>query len=73
MTRRVFAHYSTMRRDMLEDTTRFVGWALKHPQYFPRIPRVRVNSGITFTERFKVAYWSTILHRLRHIPYSDDD
>ena len=73
MMRRVFTHYSTMREDMLEDTTRFVGWALEHPQYFLRIPRVRADSGITFSERFKIAFWSCALHRMRDIPYSDDD
>ena len=68
MLGRVYKHYSTMRRDMLEDTTRFLSWALRHPQGFPRIPRVRVDSGIRFSERFKVAFWSSVLHKMRQTP-----
>jgi len=73
MMPRVYNRYSTMRREMLDDATRFLSWALKNPQYFPRIPRVRVDSGITFSERFKIAYWSAALHRMRRIPYPTDD
>jgi len=69
MVQRTYNRYSGMRRDMLEDTTRFLGWALRNPVYIPRIPRVRVDSGIRFSERFKVAFWSSALQRLRQIPF----
>ena len=61
---RVYNYYSTMRQDMLEDTTRFLSWALRNVHYFPRIPRVRVDSGIRFSERFKVAFWSSVFLRM---------
>jgi len=57
----VYKYYSTMRQDMLEDTTRFLSWALRNVHCLPRIPRVRVDSGIRFSERFKVAFWSSVL------------
>jgi len=68
MVRRVFNYYSTVRREMLEDTTRWLSWALENSQEFPRIPRVRVDSGITFSERFKVAFWSSVLLRMKDVP-----
>jgi len=73
MVQRVFNHYSKMRRDMLEETTRFLSWALRNPGLLPRIPRVRVDSGITFSERFKVAFWSSVILRIRHIARQYED
>ena len=72
MVRRVLNFYSTMRREMLEDTTRFLSWALKTPEELPRIPCVRVDSGIKFSERFKVAFWSSVLLRMKDIPGPDE-
>lgn len=66
---RGFNYYSTMRGEMLDDTVRFLTWALAHPQYFRRIPRVPVDSGVKFSERIKVAWWGTALDELRRIPY----
>ena len=61
MVRHAFNHYSTMRSDMVDETTRFLSWALRNYHLFPRIPRVRVDSGIRFSDRIKVAFWSTAL------------
>ena len=71
MVQRIFNHYSKTRQDMLEETTRFLSWALHHPGLLPRIPRVRVDSGIAFSERFKIAFWSSVILRMRRIscPY----
>ena len=73
MAQRTYNRYSATRRDMLEDTTRFVGWALRNPVYFPRIPRVRVDSGMQFSERFKMAFWSSVLRKIRHVPFPWED
>ena len=67
MVQRVYNHYSKMRREMVEEATGFLSWALHHSDLFPRIPRVRVDSGITFSERFKVAFWSSVILRMRQI------
>ena len=61
MVQRTFNHYSTVRTEMVADTTRILDWALQNAKSFPRIPRVRVDSGVRFTERIKVAFWSAAL------------
>ncbi len=64
MVLRTFNHYSTIRTGMIADTTRFLDWALANVKSFPRIPRVRVDSGIHFSERIKVAFWSAALLKM---------
>jgi hypothetical protein len=66
-----FNRYASIRHDMLDETVRFLSWALKHPQYIPRIPRVRVDSRkeVRFSTRIKVAVWSTMLRAIDKIPY----
>ena len=66
---RTYGRYSTMRGDMLDDTVRWLEWALKNPRYVPRIPRFRVDSGMRFSKRFKVAFWSTVNHKIADFPY----
>jgi hypothetical protein len=73
MVQRMFNRYSTMRRELLEETTGFLGWALHHVGIFPRIPRIRVDSGIRFSERFKVAFWSSAILRMRQISREHED
>lgn len=70
---RSYNRYTTMRREMLSDSVRWIDWALANPDRVPRIPRVRVDSGIRFSERFKVAYWSTVVQKLDNYPYPWDE
>lgn len=72
MVRRRFNCYSTVREAMLQETAGFLRWALDNPEEVPRIPRVRVDSGIRFSERFKVACWSSVLYKLEHIAYRSE-
>jgi hypothetical protein len=72
VVQRIFNRYSTMRQDMLDETVRFLSWALKHPGDFPRIPRVRVDSGLRFSERIKVAFWTSVLDRMAHAAYPSE-
>ncbi len=67
MVQRAFNHYSTMRTEMIEETTRFLDWALVNGRSFPRIPRVRVDSGIRFSERIKVAFWSAAMLKMSNL------
>ena len=69
----MFNKYSGMRREMVEETTGFLNWALRHVGLFPRIPRVRVDSGIRFSERFKIAFWSSTILRMRQISGEHED
>lgn len=71
MVQRVYNRYSTMRREMLEETSRFLSWALRHSEQLPRIPRVRVDSGIRFSERFKIGFWSAALQRMKKAAIPD--
>ncbi len=64
MVQRAINHYGQMSRAMVADTTRFLDWALHNVARFPRIPRVRVDSGVRFSERIKVAFWSSALLRM---------
>lgn len=73
MVQRAFRHYSTMRTEMVSETTRFLDWALDNAKLFPRIPRVRVDSGIHFSERIKVAFWSATLLQMGKVrPPAED-
>ena len=72
MVHRTFNHYSTVRRDMVDDTTRFLDWALQHPHFFPRIPRVRVDSGTAFSRRIRVAFWSSVLLKMNQMSCPGD-
>ena len=67
MVQRTINHYSTLRTEMISQTTHFLGWALDHAKLVPRIPRVRVDSGIRFSERIKVAFWSAALLRMSQL------
>ena len=67
MVQRVYNHYSTRRKDMIEQTTHFLNWALGTSHGLPRIPRVRVDGGIRFSERIKVAFWSAVLLKMDQI------
>jgi len=49
---------------MLADTTQWLDWALERADALPRIPRTRVGSGVNFSERFKVAFWSSAIMQL---------
>jgi len=66
-----FNRYSSIRGDMLDDTVKFLSWALKHPGYIPRIPRVRVDrkKKIRFSDKVKKAVWGTMLRAVDQIPY----
>ncbi|HUU43287.1 MAG TPA: hypothetical protein VMX57_05875 [Planctomycetota bacterium] len=61
---RRYNYHSTVRTKMVEDTRRWLDWALERAGELPRIPRVRVDSGIRFSERFKVAFWSSVFLRM---------
>jgi hypothetical protein len=63
--------YSGIRRDMLDDTVKFLSWALKHPEYFPRIPRVKIDPEhpVRFSARIKKTVWGIALKALEKIPY----
>ena len=61
---RKYRYYSTVRTNMVEDTKEWLDWALDRSEKMPRIPRTRVGSGIRFSERFKVAFWSSVFLRL---------
>ncbi len=67
MVQRAIHHYGETSRAMVADTTRFLDWALRNVARFPRIPRVRVDSGIRFSERIKVAFWSTALLQMNDL------
>ena len=69
---RTFNRYSTIRTDMLDETVRFLTFALKNPGYFPRIPRVRVDSDVRFSEKIKVAFWSTAVKKAASAPVPED-
>jgi hypothetical protein len=68
MVRRSMMHYAGIRSSMLDETVRWLEWALRNPRYVPRIPRVRVDSGVRFSERLKVAFWSTVNRKLAELP-----
>ncbi len=67
MVQRAFNHYSSSRTEMISETTHFLDWAIANSSSFPRIPRVRVDSGIRFTERIKVAFWSAAILKMSNV------
>ena len=72
MQRKYQAH-GTSRVKMLEDTTRWLDWALHRVDGLPRIPRTRVGSGVRFSERMKVAFWSSMLLVLNNTDEPGED
>ena len=70
---RKYKAHGTRRVKMLEDTTRWLDWALKRVDGLPRIPRTRVGSGVRFSERLKVAFWSSVLIQLNRMDEPSED
>jgi hypothetical protein len=48
------------RQRMADDCSRFLTWALLHPDCVPRIPRRREGSG-SFSQKMKRAFWGHAL------------
>jgi hypothetical protein len=48
------------RKRMADECSRFLTWALLHPESIPRIPRKREGSG-GFSRRMKQAFWGHAL------------
>lgn len=56
-----FETHEQWRGRMIEETNRFIEWALAHPDQVPQIPRHPVGSS-PFTDRAKKIFWSLFLH-----------
>ena len=48
---------------MADECSRFLTWALGHPQFIPRIPRKREGSG-GFSPKMKRAFWGHALEEV---------
>ena len=63
------------RQHMADQASRFLTWALTHPEHVPRIPRQREGSG-TFSHKLKRAFWGHALEEvqkgLTHCPYGEE-
>jgi len=52
------------RLSMADECSRFLTWALRHPECFPRIPRKREGVGC-FSPRLKRAFWGHALEEVQ--------
>lgn len=48
---------------MADECSRFLTWALGHPECVPRIPRRREGSG-SFSQKMKRAFWGHALEEV---------
>ncbi|MGC8551857.1 MAG: hypothetical protein ACP5O7_03230 [Phycisphaerae bacterium] len=51
--------YEQLRQSMLDETSRFIEWGMRHPQAIPRIPTHPVGHG-SFPEQLKAWFWRWI-------------
>ena len=51
------------RQRMADECSRFLTWALRHPESVPRIPRRREDSG-SFSPKLKRAFWGHALEEV---------
>ncbi len=58
--------YEQWRQTMLDDTSRFIEWGLRHPENVEWIPKHPVGKGV-FPERLKNVFWTLVLNNT-HIP-----
>lgn len=55
-----FGSYDEDRRQMVDETSQFIDWGLKHPERVRWIPTRRVGSG-NFNRTMQLVFWTPVL------------
>jgi hypothetical protein len=66
---RAWSQFDDDRRRMVEETSRFITWGLKHPDKVRWIP-TRPESEGGFSRRMALVYWTPVLADLVRTPGS---
>jgi hypothetical protein len=54
--------FEQWRQRVLDETSRFIEWGLRHPEHVNWIPKHPVGAG-HFSERVKAIFWGLVLSR----------
>ena len=55
-------NFEQMRQRLLDETSRFIEWGLRHPEQVEWIPKHPVGRD-QFSERVKAIFWGLVLSR----------